>query len=124
MTSTVVGVLNRTVRIGICHLCMTAMLVVAGCGGPSAEELGEVHYKFPRIEGTETRYYLPPQLQAKSALDTGAPSVSPEAEPSTDATPAAEVPASQPAETEVKPEAEVPPAEAATEAPSAAPTQP
>lgn len=46
--------------------------LLAGCGDSNIEELGEIHYRLPRIHGMELPYHLPPRIQVPPA--TGEPS--------------------------------------------------
>lgn len=58
---------TNTVRRLLC-LCFSiaGLILIPGCGrSASQEELGEIHYHLPPIDGMETRYYLPPLMQAK-----------------------------------------------------------
>jgi hypothetical protein len=48
-------------------LSIGGLVILPGCSGStSQEELGEIHYHLPRIDGMETRYYLEPMMQSKA----------------------------------------------------------
>ena len=76
-------------------LMFLALASLAGCdGAASQEELGEVHYRLPRIDGMETRYVLPPQLKANSAR----PAAESPASPAQETAPSTPAPSSVPAD--------------------------